>query len=797
MPLCRLLVRFAVSLHYALNWLIVKQTTTTYDEALRAASKYYEGNETAACQWIETCALKDASGHLPEAMPEATLRRCAGALARIESKYPNPVSEEEIFGLLYPAHHVSLSGPMLAGLGNPQQSAPISDAIAIGFGPKAYSYHELLQADDEEVYLLRRGVALGHDLSRIYPAQLQAEQSERATPDVVSALERYARSRQEVARLAACAPITLSLSIKHPDAEAFINAGARMRTIAGVNCCLLIDDDFMYAVAKGENYRQQFPIDAESPRIATHIEARRLWEKLLRKAMRNEAPEIQFVDNILKEQLTGCYAGARPQTLAATQNATIPLATYDSSRLLTINLYSYVEQAFSNQAVFDHKLFRRHLFLIQRLADDLVDIEEEKIEQLLNDLTDADLPEEAKKVEQRLWEKVRRRLLTYRPTSLLLMGEAETLAALGLSQDTPAAGAHTRAIKQSLAVATCESTVKMAEERGAFSDYDAGCEAENSLILRLRNVAPDLYDRMLKIGRRNLACTIVTPNKPAQQAESAADVRLKAAREQAQEYFKEKQPLTTTPLEAQGINRPTFALPETADESMIAHCYFATWKSGYQSCHIQIATAADVLATGAEAGQMAASATAYALPEVVEHRPYSLDCDVVRFQNNKEKWVAFVGLLDGRPYEIFTGLQDDDEGIVLPKSVTKGRIIKSTNPDGSHRYDFQFENRRGYKTTVEGLSEKFNKEYWNYAKLISGILRYRMPIDRVIKLISSMQMESENINTWKVGVERALKKYIADGTLVHGEKCPHCGLETLIYSDGGLVCKDCGYARHN
>lgn len=480
MPLCRLLVSFAESLHYALNWLIVKQTTTTYDEALRAASKYYEGNETAACQWIETCALKDASGHLLEAMPEATLRRCAGALARIESKYPNPVSEEEIFGLLYPAHHVSLSGPMLAGLGNQQQSAPISDAIAIGFGPKAYSYHELLQADDEEVYLLRRGVALGHDLSRICPAQLQAEQSERATPDVVSALERYARSRQEIARLAACAPITLSLSIKHPDAEAFINAGARMRTIAGVNCCLLIDDDFMYAVAKGENYRQQFPIDAESPRIATHIEARRLWEKLLRKAMRNEAPEIQFGDNILKEQLTGCYAGARPRTLAATQNATIPLATYDSSRLLTINLYSYVEQAFSNQAVFDHKLFRRHLFLIQRLADDLVDIEEEKIEQLLNDLTDADLPEEAKKIEQRLWEKVRSRLLTYRPTSLLLTGEAETLAALGLSQDTPAAGAHTRAIKQSLAVATCESTVKMAEERGAFSDYDAGCEAENS-----------------------------------------------------------------------------------------------------------------------------------------------------------------------------------------------------------------------------------------------------------------------------------------------------------------------------
>lgn len=775
----------------------MKQTTTTYDEALRAASKYYEGNETAACQWIETCALKDASGHLLEAMPEATLRRCAGALARIESKYPNPVSEEEIFGLLYPAHHVSLSGPMLAGLGNQQQSAPISDAIAIGFGPKAYSYHELLQADDEEVYLLRRGVALGHDLSRICPAQLQAEQSERATPDVVSALERYARSRQEVARLSACAPITLSLSIKHPDAEAFINAGARMRTIAGVNCCLLIDDDFMYAVAKGENYRQQFPIDAESPRIATHIEARRLWEKLLRKAMRNEAPEIQFGDNILKEQLTGCYAGARPRTLAATQNATIPLATYDSSRLLTVNLYSYVEQPFTEQAVFDHKLFRRHLFLIQRLADDLVDIEEEKIEHLLNDLTDADLPEEAKKIEQRLWEKVRRRLLTYRPTSLLLTGEAETLAALGLSQDTPAAGAHTRAIKQSLAVATCESTVKMAEERGAFSDYNAGCEAENSLILRLRNVAPNLYDRMLKIGRRNLACTIVTPNKPAQQAESAADVWLKAAREQAQEYFKEKQPLTTAPLEAQGINRPTFALPETADESMIAHCYFATWKSGYQSCHIQIATAADVRATGTEAGQMAASATAYALPEVVEHRPYSLDCDVVRFQNNKEKWVAFVGLLDGRPYEIFTGLQDDDEGIVLPKSVTKGRIIKSTNPDGSHRYDFQFENRRGYKTTVEGLSEKFNKEYWNYAKLISGILRYRMPIDRVIKLISSMQMESENINTWKVGVERALKKYIADGTLVHGEKCPRCGLETLIYSDGGLVCKDCGYVRHN
>ncbi len=775
----------------------MKQSTPTYDEALRAASKYYEGNEAAACHWIETCALKDASGNLLETTPEAMLRRCAGALARIEAKYPAPLSEEEIFSLLYPAHHVSLSTPMLAGLGNPHLQVPVSNAFAIGFGPKAYSYNDLLQADEEEVYLLRRGAALGHDLSQIYPAQLQAEQSGKATPDVVSALERYAHSRQEVARLTACGSITLSLSIKHPDAEAFIDAGARMRTIGGVNCCLLIDDDFMYAVAKGESYRQQFPIDAESPLLATNIDARRLWEKLLRKAMRNEAPEIHFNDNILKEQLAGCYAGARPQALAAMQNTTIPLAIYDSSRLLTVNLYNYVEQPFTEQAVFDHKLFRRHLFLVQRLADDLVDIEEEKIEGLLHEIADADLPEETKKIEQKLWEKVRRHLQIYRPTGLLLAGEAETLAALGLSQDTPAAGAHTRALKQSLTIATCESTVKMAEERGAFSDYDAGREAENSLILRLRNVAPDLYDRMQTIGRRNLACTIVTPNKPDQQANGATDVWLKAAREQAQEYFKEKQPLTTAPLEAQGINRPTFALPETADESMIAHCYFATWKSGYQSCHINIGTATENLATSAEAGRTAASATAFALPEVVEHRPYSLDCDVVRFQNNKEKWVAFVGLLDGRPYEIFTGLQDDDEGIVLPKSVTKGRIIKSTNPDGSHRYDFQFENRRGYKTTVEGLNEKFNKEYWNYAKLISGILRYRMPIDRVIKLISSMQMESENINTWKVGVERALKKYIADGTLVHGEKCPHCGLETLIYSDGGLVCKDCGYARHN
>ena len=288
----------------------MKQSTPTYDEALRAASKYYEGNEAAACHWIETCALKDASGNLLETAPEATLRRCAGALARIEAKYPEPLSEEEIFSLLYPAHHVNLSTPMLAGLGNPHRQVPVSDAFAIGFGPKAYSYNDLLQADEEEVYLLRRGAALGHDLSRIYPAQLQAEQLGKATPDVVSALERYAHSRQEAARLMACGSITLSLSIKHPDAEAFIDAGARMRMAAGVNCCLLIDDDFMYAVAKGESYRQQFPIDAESPLLATNIDARRLWEKLLRKAMRNEAPEIQW-SNLLQNKpssIISCFA---------------------------------------------------------------------------------------------------------------------------------------------------------------------------------------------------------------------------------------------------------------------------------------------------------------------------------------------------------------------------------------------------------------------------------------------------------------------------------------------------------
>lgn len=685
-------------------------------------------------------------------------------------------------------------------------------------------------------------------------------------------MERYSNSTREVAQDGRRGALMLSVSIKHPDSEAFIDAKMTEGKITGANVSVKIDDEFMRCATEGKEYTQQFPVDSDNPVMKNTVDAGKLWEKIVHNAWKSAEPGVLFWDTITRESIPDCYADLGFKTVSTNPCGEIPLCPYDSCRLLSINLYSYVENPFTDKARFDFDLFRRHVAMAQRIMDDIVDMELEKIDLIMEKIKRDPQSDEVKGTEYHLWEKIRRKSGMGRRTGVGITAEGDMIAAMGLRYGTEEATAFSVEVHRTLALAAYRSSVDMAKERGAFEIFDAGREADNPFINRIKDADPQLYADMVKYGRRNIACLTIAPTGTTSlmtQTTSGiepvflpvykrrrkvnpndTDVHVDFVDETgdsfeeyivyhskfiewmkvngidtAKRYTQEEidDLIARSPyykatandvdwlmkVRMQGAIQKwvdhsisvTINLPNNVDEALVNRLYVEAWKSGCKGC--------TVYRDGSRSGVMIAvekkkkgsdknggtQLPPCSHPQVTEVRPQTLECDVVRFQNNKEKWVAFVGLLDGYPYEIFTGLQDDEEGIVLPKTITKGKIIKQTNEDGSHRYDFQFENKRGYKTTVEGLSEKFNPEYWNYAKLISGVLRYRMPIAHVIKLVGSLQLKSESINTWKIGVERALKKYIVDGTEAKGQKCPVCGQETLVYQEGCLICKNCGSSR--
>lgn len=858
----------------------------SFDEAFEASLRYFGGDELAARVWVNKYAMKDSFGNIYEKSPEDMHWRIANEVARMEQKYKNPISAQEIFGLLDHFRYIIPAGSPITGIGNNYQIASLSNCFVIGLDGDADSYGAILRIDEEQVQLMKRRGGVGHDLSHVRPKGSPVNNSALTSTGLVPFMERYSNSTREVAQDGRRGALMLSVSIKHPDAEAFVDAKMEEGKVTGANVSVKITDSFMEAAVNDRPFVQQFPIDAERPVYKKEISARKLWEKIVHNAWKSAEPGVLFWDTIIRESLPDCYADLGFRTVSTNPCGEIPLCPYDSCRLLSINLYSYVKNPFTEEAIFDFDLFRKHALLAQRLMDDIVDLEMEKIDRIMEKIKSDPQNDEVKHAEYHLWEKIKEKSGKGRRTGVGITAEGDMIAAMGLRYGTEEATKFAVEVHKTLALSAYRSSVTMAQERGAFSIFEAERERNNPFVLRIKEADPQLYSDMMKHGRRNIACLTIAPTGTTSlmtQTTSGiepvflpvytrrrkvnpndTDVHVDYVDEVGDsfeeyivyhkkflEWMKINGLDTTKKYTQAEINdlvkrspyykatandvdwlmkvrmqgaiqkwvdhsiSVTVNLPNNVDEALVNKLYVEAWRSGCKGCTIyRDGSRSGVMISvskkdkkkkndsGRETSQdsdLNSSEEKHehvcTPPQVVEERPQVLDCDVVRFQNNKEKWVAFVGLLDGYPYEIFTGLQDDDEGIVLPKSVTKGKIIKQTNADGTHRYDFQFENKRGYKTTVEGLSEKFNPEYWNYAKLISGVLRYRMPIDHVIHLVGSLQLKDESINTWKNGVERALKKYVTDGTTVSGQTCPICGQETLVYQEGCLICTNCGASR--
>ena len=856
--------------------------TYTYQQAYEASLKYFDGDELAARVWSSKYALKDSFGNLYELTPDDMHHRIAREIARIENKYPNPMTEDRLFELMSHFRYIVPQGSPMAGIGNNFQVGSLSNCFVVGLDGEPDSYGGILKIDEEQVQLMKRRGGVGHDLSHIRPKGSPVKNSALTSTGLVPFMVRYSNSTREVAQDGRRGALMLSVSIKHPDSEAFIDAKMTEGKVTGANVSVKIDDEFMEAAINDKPYIQQFPIDGSVdggfPAVRKEISAKELWEKIVHNAWKSAEPGVLFWDTILRESIPDCYADLGFRTVSTNPCGEIPLCPYDSCRLLCINLFSYVRNAFTKEAYFDYELFKKHVQMAQRIMDDIVDLEMEKIDLIMEKIKADPQSMEIKGAEQHLWEKIKDKSSKGRRTGVGITAEGDMIAAMGLCYGTQEANDFSVEVHKTLALNAYRSSVEMAKERGAFMIYDAQREAQNPFILRLKQADPQLYDDMVKYGRRNIACLTIAPTGTTSlmtQTTSGiepvflpvykrrrkvnpndADVHVDFVDEvgdsfeeyivyhpKFMQWMKVNGYDTTKRYTQEEINElvskspyykatandvdwlmkvrmqgaiqkwvdhsisVTVNLPNNVDEALVNRLYVEAWRSGCKGCTIyRDGSRSGVMVSVSKKDKKEENTTKdnnmeqqadapCKHPEVTEVRPKELECDVVRFQNNKDKWVAFVGLLDGYPYEIFTGLQDDEEGILLPKSVTKGKIIKQQNEDGSKRYDFQFENKRGYKTTVEGLSEKFNPEYWNYAKLISGVLRYRMPIDHVIKLVSSLQLKSESINTWKVGVERALKKYIQDGTEAKGLKCPNCGAESLVYQEGCLICKNCGSSR--
>lgn len=850
------------------------QKTYSYDEAFQTSLKYFDGDELAARVWVSKYAMKDSFGNIFEVSPTDMHHRIAKEIARIESKYANPMNEQEVFSLLDHFRYIIPAGSPMTGIGNDHQVASLSNCFVIGIEGDADSYGAIMRLDEEQVQLMKRRGGVGHDLSQIRPKGSPVNNSALTSTGLVPFMERYSNSTREVAQDGRRGALMLSVSIKHPDSEAFIDAKMTEGKVTGANVSVKIDDAFMQAAIDDKPYTQQFPIDATDPQVKKEISAKALWQKIVHNAWKSAEPGILFWDTIIRESIPDCYADLGFRTVSTNPCGEIPLCPYDSCRLLSVNLYSYVRNPFTPEASFDFDLFKEHVAKAQRIMDDIIDLELEKIDLIMDKIKHDPQTDDIKHAEYHLWEKIKDKSSQGRRTGLGITAEGDMIAAMGLTYGTQEATDFSVSVHRTLALAAYRSSVDMARERGAFKVFDAKREAANPFLIRIKEADPSLYDDIMTYGRRNIACLTIAPTGTTSlmtQTTSGiepvfmpvykrrrkvnpndADVHVDFTDEVGDSYEEyivyHKKFLTW--MEVNGINTSkrytqdeidelvaqspyhkatandvdwlmkvrmqgaiqkwvdhsisvTVNLPNDVSEELVGKLYVEAWRSGCKGCTIyRDGSRSGVMISASKkdkkksaAQKEKVSTDRIPVMAVTETRPKELDCDVVRFQNNKEKWVAFVGLLDGYPYEIFTGLQDDEEGIALPKTVTKGRIIKQTNPDGTKRYDFQFENKRGYKTTVEGLSEKFNPEYWNYAKLISGVLRYRMPIDHVIKLVSSLQLKDQSINTWKNGVERALKKYMVDGTEAKGLVCPSCGQETLVYQEGCLICKNCGASR--
>lgn len=845
--------------------------TYTYNEAFEASKKYFEGDELAARVWATKYALKDSQGNYFELTPDDMHRRIAREIARIERKYKNPMDEQLLFDLMSHFRYLVPQGSPMAGIGNNLQVGSLSNCFVIGLKGEPDSYGGIIKIDEEQVQLMKRRGGVGHDLSHLRPKGAEVKNSALTSTGLVPFMERYSNSTREVAQDGRRGALMLTVSVKHPDSEAFVDAKMTEGKITGANVSLKIDDAFMQAAIEGKEYTQQYPIHAEKPKYTQKINATTFWNKIIHNAWQSAEPGVLFWDTIIRESLPDCYADLGFKTVSTNPCGEIPLCPYDSCRLLAINLYSYVENPFTPNAKFNFSKFKEHVMYAQRMMDDIIDLEMEKIETIIAKIEADPETDEVKATELNLWKKIKDKTSQGRRTGVGTTAEGDMIAAMGLTYGTEEATKFSVEVHKTLALAAYRSSVMLASERGAFPVFDYKRETNNPFMNRLKEADSELYDLMLKYGRRNIACLTIAPTgttsiltqttsgiEPvflpvykrrrkvnANDKEVRVDfvdesgdafeeyvvyhpkfftwmningieVKDNYTQEQIDEIVAKSPYYKATSNDVDWLNKVkmqgavqkwvdhsisvTINLPNDVSEDMVNKLYVEAWKSGCKGCTVyRDGSRSGVLVSlkneKKKTIENAAPSPADENGFVTHKRPIELDADVVRFQNNKEKWIAFIGLIDGKPYEIFTGIADDDEGIFCPKSVSKGKIIKVIDENGQKRYDFQFVNKRGFKTTIEGLSEKFNPEFWNYAKLISGVLRYRMPIAQVLKLVGSLELDNQSINTWKVGVERALKKYLPNGEKASGQTCPNCGQESLVYQEGCLICTNCGTSR--
>lgn len=845
--------------------------TYTYNEAFEASKKYFEGDELAARVWATKYALKDSQGNYFELTPDDMHRRIAREIARIERKYKNPMDEQLLFDLMSHFRYLVPQGSPMAGIGNNLQVGSLSNCFVIGLNGEPDSYGGIIKIDEEQVQLMKRRGGVGHDLSHLRPKGAEVKNSALTSTGLVPFMERYSNSTREVAQDGRRGALMLTVSVKHPDSEAFVDAKMTEGKITGANVSLKIDDAFMQAAIEGKEYTQQYPIHAEKPKYSQKINATTFWNKIIHNAWQSAEPGVLFWDTIIRESLPDCYADLGFKTVSTNPCGEIPLCPYDSCRLLAINLYSYVENPFTPNAKFNFSKFKEHVMYAQRMMDDIIDLEMEKIETIIAKIEADPETDEVKATELNLWKKIKDKTSQGRRTGVGTTAEGDMIAAMELTYGTEEATKFSVEVHKTLALAAYRSSVMLASERGAFPVFDYKRETNNPFMNRLKEADPELYELMVKYGRRNIACLTIAPTgttsiltqttsgiEPvflpvykrrrkvnANDKEVRVDfvdesgdafeeyvvyhpkfitwmningieVKDNYTQEQIDEIVAKSPYYKATSNDVDWLNKVkmqgavqkwvdhsisvTINLPNDVSEDMVNKLYVEAWKSGCKGCTVYrdgsrsgvlISLKSEKKKTTENAAPSPADENGF----VTHKRPIELDADVVRFQNNKEKWIAFIGLIDGKPYEIFTGIADDDEGIFCPKSVSKGKIIKVIDENGQKRYDFQFVNKRGFKTTIEGLSEKFNPEFWNYAKLISGVLRYRMPIAQVLKLVGSLELDNQSINTWKVGVERALKKYLPNGEKASGQTCPNCGQESLVYQEGCLICTNCGTSR--
>lgn len=845
--------------------------TYTYNEAFEASKKYFEGDELAARVWATKYALKDSQGNYFELTPDDMHRRIAREIARIERKYKNPMDEQLLFDLMSHFRYLVPQGSPMAGIGNNLQVGSLSNCFVIGLNGEPDSYGGIIKIDEEQVQLMKRRGGVGHDLSHLRPKGAEVKNSALTSTGLVPFMERYSNSTREVAQDGRRGALMLTVSVKHPDSEAFVDAKMTEGKITGANVSVKIDDAFMQAAIEGKEYTQQYPIHAEKPKYTQKIDATTFWNKIIHNAWQSAEPGVLFWDTIIRESLPDCYADLGFKTVSTNPCGEIPLCPYDSCRLLAINLYSYVENPFTPNAKFNFSKFKEHVMYAQRMMDDIIDLEMEKIETIIAKIEADPETDEVKATELNLWKKIKDKTSQGRRTGVGTTAEGDMIAAMGLTYGTEEATKFSVEVHKTLALAAYRSSVMLASERGAFPVFNYKRESNNPFMNRLKEADPELYELMVKYGRRNIACLTIAPTgttsiltqttsgiEPvflpvykrrrkvnANDKEVRVDfvdesgdafeeyvvyhpkfitwmningieVKDNYTQEQIDEIVAKSPYYKATSNDVDWLNKVkmqgavqkwvdhsisvTINLPNDVSEDMVNKLYVEAWKSGCKGCTVyRDGSRSGVLVSlkneKKKTIENAAPSPADENGFVTHKRPIELDADVVRFQNNKEKWIAFIGLIDGKPYEIFTGIADDDEGIFCPKSVSKGKIIKVIDENGQKRYDFQFVNKRGFKTTIEGLSEKFNPEFWNYAKLISGVLRYRMPIAQVLKLVGSLELDNQSINTWKVGVERALKKYLPNGEKASGQTCPNCGQESLVYQEGCLICTNCGTSR--